>query len=186
MRTKRPIKITQRISAVTNSFVQSIVPREGLSENELVSLREILGQPAHGPLSCVYCDAEATEWDHLRPLVVARRPSGNRNIFGNLVPSCGPCNHSKGSQDWEKWLQGSAPKSPASRNIADLEQRIAKIRTYASHCDGTAVEVDLYDGDKYAEYWRKLDLIVAQMREAQLLADELRQSAQIKLANNPS
>ena len=183
MRAKRPLKITQRISTVTNSFVQSILPRTILSEEDLTTLRTTLRQDEEYELQCVYCGAKATEWDHLLPLVSARRPSGHLNVLGNLVPACGPCNHSKGSQDWRKWMRGSARNSPTSRSVRYLDERIERLTNY-SKLLGPPKSVDLsalYDPEKYATYWTKLEEIERLMREAQSLADELRACAEEKL-----
>ena len=183
MRAKQPLKITQRISTITNSFVQSILPRTVLSEEDLKALRKTLRQDEDDDLWCVYCGAKATEWDHLLPLVTARRPSGHLNVLGNLVPACGPCNHSKGSQDWRKWMQGSARNSPASRSVRYIEERIERLTNY-SKLLGAPNLIDpttLYDSEKYATYWTKLDETERLMREAQVLADELRACAEGKL-----
>jgi hypothetical protein len=181
MRAKKPLSITHRISAVTNSFVQSILPRTSLSPEEERELRELLGQEASDHWICVYCGASATEWDHLYPLVVARRPSGHLNVFGNLVPACGPCNHSKGAKDWRDWLTGGAKGSPASRQIPDLDRRKAKLERYSAIGAKTIAVAELYDPTQYEQYWAKLHDIEMLMREAQVLANDLRGEAEAKL-----
>ena len=47
---------------------------------------------------------------------------------------------------------------------------------------GTVAVSELYDATHYETYWAKLAQIEALMREAQALADELRNSAEQKLA----
>jgi hypothetical protein len=178
MRAKKLLKITQRISTVTNSFVQSVLPHGFLSDEEQVELRKQLHQDSKAAWSCVYCGAAATEWDHLQPLVAKRRPSGHLNVYGNLVPACGMCNHSKGAQDWRKWIMGRARNSPASRAIGDLEDRIDTIASYERSYAGRIEISDLYDAAAYEEYWSKLVEIEALMREAQRLADGLRDAAE--------
>ena len=183
MRAKKPLKITQRISTVTNSFVQSILPRTFMSEEELTNLRAVLLQETDDRWQCVYCGDLATDWDHLRPLVSARRPTGHLNLLGNLVPACGPCNQSKGSQDWRIWMHGNAKNSPATRSVRYLEERMARLESYESLL-GNHEPLDLntlYDQAKYAIYWTKLDEIEKLMREAQSLADDLRIGAEEKL-----
>ncbi len=178
MRAKKPLKITQRISVVTNSFVQSVLPHCFLSEDEQIELRKQLHQDSEARLACVYCGAAATEWDHLQPLVSKRRPSGHLNVYGNLVPACGTCNHSKGAQDWRKWMVGRARNSPASRAIVDLEDRIDMIAAYERSYAGRIEISDLYDAAGYEAYWAKLGEIEALMREAQQMADGLREAAE--------
>lgn len=48
--------------------------------------------------SCVYCDESATETDHVRPLV-----DGGLDHESNVVPSCTPCNRSKGPRLLTSW-----------------------------------------------------------------------------------
>jgi 5-methylcytosine-specific restriction endonuclease McrA len=42
---------------------------------------------------CVYCEAEATTLDHLRP-----RAKGGMDNEENLVPSCAKCNNGRGGK----------------------------------------------------------------------------------------
>ena len=51
---------------------------------------------------CAYCGDKASDWDHLRPLVVKRRPTGFISEIANLVPACGKCNQSKGNSPWRE------------------------------------------------------------------------------------
>lgn len=57
---------------------------------------------------CVYCGEPPTQIDHVRPL-----DKGGWEHESNLVPACGPCNHSKGPRlltewDQDKVLRGAA------------------------------------------------------------------------------
>jgi len=38
-------------------------------------------------LQCSYCGTPATEWDHLRPLVMNKKPTGYISEIHNLVPA---------------------------------------------------------------------------------------------------
>lgn len=49
--------------------------------------------------ACVYCGAAARHVDHVRPLF-----RGGWEIESNLVPTCAPCNLSKGSKLLTEWL----------------------------------------------------------------------------------
>ena len=48
---------------------------------------------------CAYCPSSATEWDHVVPI-----SRGGRHGVSNLVPSCMPCNRSKGAKLLYEWL----------------------------------------------------------------------------------
>lgn len=181
MRAKRPLKIPSRLSTVTNAFVQAILPHTRLSGEEEATLRTLLDQEGQVDWCCVYCGKTATEWDHLFPLVAGRKPSGHLNVFGNLVPACGPCNHSKGAQDWKQWIRGKAPNSPATRGLDDLDDRVAVLERYATAYRGAVKPQTLFAEAEYDAYWAKLDAIASLMREAQKLGNQLREEAERRL-----
>jgi len=79
---------------------------------------------------CAYCGDKASEWDHLRPLVKNKKPTGYISEIHNLVPSCGKCNQSKGNKEWKIWILSKAALSPATRGIPDIEQRIKRLEAY--------------------------------------------------------
>src|SRR5438132_2839296 len=108
-----PVKITDRISSITNAFISSIIPVILPTEAEAERSLAILAlDPAD--LRCAYCGDKASEWDHLRPLVVKQRPTGYISEIRNLVPSCGKCNQSKGNKEWRVWISSGARHSPQS------------------------------------------------------------------------
>jgi len=89
-----PMKITGRSSSITNAFINSIIPVVLPSAEEVKQALEILGMTAE-TFQCAYCGSIASEWDHLRPLVKGKKPTGYISEIHNLVPSCGKCNQSK-------------------------------------------------------------------------------------------
>ncbi|TET40105.1 MAG: HNH endonuclease, partial [Dehalococcoidia bacterium] len=84
-KTPKPMKITGRTSTITNSFVTSIIPSIEPTEEEIKECLEILGLDPND-LCCAYCGDKATEWDHLRPLVKDKKPTGYISEIRNLVP----------------------------------------------------------------------------------------------------
>ena len=96
MKQRAPLKITSRASSITNSFVQAIVPTVEFSLEEQEKALAILGMTPN-KLSCAYCGAATTDWDHLRPLVKNKRPTGYISELQNLVPSCGVFRHRTGT-----------------------------------------------------------------------------------------
>jgi hypothetical protein len=117
MKHRMPLKITSRTSSITNSFVQAIIPSMPATEEELNEGLAILGM-ASDKLSCVYCGDPATDWDHLRPLVRDRMPTGFIDDVHNRVPSCNRCNQSKSGADWRKWMEGNALGSPKRLGVS--------------------------------------------------------------------
>src|SRR5438477_9519327 len=134
MKQRPPLKITSRTSSITNSFVQAIIPTVAFSPDEQREALSHLGM-ALEDLHCVYCGAATTDWDHLRPLVKNKRPTGFISQIQNLVPSCGPCNQSKGASDWRTWMLGSARGSPSRRKVVDVRERVERLDRFEAWGD---------------------------------------------------
>lgn len=80
---------------------------------------------------CIFCgDKNVKRWDHLVPV-----KKGGETVLGNMVPACGPCDDSKQDEEFRAWMRGDAPKSPTSRKIPDVEDRIRRIEKYVASCD---------------------------------------------------
>ena len=69
------ITIKQRISSITNAFVSGIIPVIEPTESEIKNVLDILNIDVKNVV-CAYCGDKCTEWDHFRPLVVNKRPTG--------------------------------------------------------------------------------------------------------------
>lgn len=187
MKRRRPLTITSRASSIANAFVQAIVPTVEASPTELAEALNVLGM-TRDTMCCVYCGAAATDWDHLRPLVKDERPTGYVTEIRNLVPSCGPCNQSKGGREWREWIQGRAKGSPKARGVADLALRIERLAAYEKWgADlrpltlGGLVPQALWD-----RHWQNLKDIKAKMQEAQRHADQLREAIRAALMGQPT
>ena len=169
-----PMSVSGRSSSITNAFVNSIIPCiEPTEEEELEALRILEMDPSD--IRCAYCGDKATEWDHLRPIVSNQQPTGYITEIANLVPSCGKCNQSKGKSHWRTWMNGSAPRSPARRNILDIAERIARLERYEAWRTPRKIDFAAVVGEelwqRHRQNWRDvLDLL----KKSQELANELR------------
>src|ERR1041385_4266050 len=114
--------MVSRKSSITNAFVNAVIPTNEPSVEEIDEALFILGLDPLD-LRCAYCGDAATEWDHLRALVLNRRPTGFISEIANLVPSCGKCNQSKGNKPWRMWMLSKAKRSPSGRGLAGVEER---------------------------------------------------------------
>ncbi|WP_337997408.1 HNH endonuclease [Oleispirillum naphthae] len=171
---RQPLTITSRVSSVTNVFVQAIIPSVKPTEDEVLEALTILGASPDHP-ECVYCGAPATDWDHLRPFVKGRRPTGYIDEIRNLVPSCSTCNNSKGGQDWETWMQGSAAQSPAKRGVKGIPQRIARLHAFEAWGNVQPIDLAALVGeDVWNAHWNRRDEIEKLMFSAQAEAKKLR------------
>jgi hypothetical protein len=164
---RKPLKITSRISSVTNGFVQAIIPSIEPSSEMRREALAVFGME-ESDIRCVYCGSKATDWDHLKSLVHRKRPSGYFNDARNLVPACGPCNQSKSGHDWRIWMLGSAKGSPATRGIPDLTLKVEALERFELWAQLERVSlIDLIGEELWHDYWSKLERIEALMFDAQ-------------------
>lgn len=165
--------ITGRTTSIRNVFVAAIVPIIRPTADEIRQVLEILHLDAID-LRCSYCGDRATEWDHLRPLVKDGKPTGYPSSIRNLVPSCGKCNQSKGSTNWQDWMNGIARHSPTSRKVTDIEKRISYLQQYESWADCVPLNVkDLVSPKLWDQYYGLQEEILSKMRDAQKLSKEI-------------
>lgn len=167
-----PVPITGRSSSITNSFTNAIIPVIFPSETEVAEALEILGLDAND-LRCAYCGDKATEWDHLRPLIKNRRPTGYISEIANLVPACGKCNQSKGNKPWRDWMTSEAVLSPKAKEIADLDERIRRIEAYEAWRDVQPLKF-MVDETIWQAYWLQWQVILDAMREGQRMAETIK------------
>lgn len=168
-----PMKITGRSSSITNAFVNSIIPVVPPSAEEVENALEILGMTPK-TFQCAYCGDKASEWDHLRPLIKDKKPTGYISEIHNLVPSCGKCNQSKGNKDWKSWMHSSAQLSPATRGIADIAQRCTRLEAYEQSKAPTKMNfADIVGKDVWQQHQDNLNRVQALMRDSQELANQI-------------
>ena len=169
-----PMKITGRSSTITNAFINAIIPINYPSNDEVKEALAILGMNNEN-FQCAYCGDTASEWDHLRPLVVDKKPTGYISEIQNLVPSCGKCNQSKGNKNWKLWITSEAKLSPASRGISNIENRIAKLTDYEKWEIPTKIDFEAVVGEeKWQQHWDNWQLVIDTMKKSQLLANEIK------------
>jgi len=172
-----------RKSSITNAYVNSIIPIIKPTIEDIDAALGILQMDADN-VRCVYCGDESSEWDHLRPLVLNRRPTGFISEIANLVPACGKCNQSKGNKPWRDWMRSDAKRSPTGRGLPDVEQRIALIEKYEQWQEPTHVDFAAIVGsDAWSEYWALCDALIEDMRASQEVADRIKQRAMDHLRN---
>jgi hypothetical protein len=178
----RPVKITGRTSTITNSFVNGIVPCRPPTEAEVAEALAILELDS-GDLRCAYCGDRSTEWDHLRPIVSGKRPTGYITEIANLVPACGKCNQSKSGSSWRAWITGPAAQSPTSRGVRDVPERIARLERFEQWREPTVFDFEAAVGPKlWAEHWANWERLIALMQECERTAETIRQTLNGRVA----
>lgn len=163
-----------RKSSITNAFVNAIIPVRVPALDEIEEALGVLGM-SHDDVRCVYCGDRSTEWDHLRPLVDKRKPTGYISEIANLVPACGKCNQSKGNKPWHAWMLSSARLSPVGRGIEGTELRIQRLKAYELW--RTPIRVDfesILGNEAWEEYWHLCECVIDELRMSQVVAERLR------------
>jgi hypothetical protein len=166
--------MTSRKTSITNAFVCAIIPCVRPSADEIAEALQILGMDATD-VRCAYCGDRATEWDHLRPLVVKRRPTGYISEIANLVPSCGKCNQSKGNSYWRDWMLGKAKLSPTGRGLAGIADRVSRLEAYERWRAPTRLDfAAIVPRETWEHYWSLCERVIDDMRRCQEVADKVR------------
>jgi hypothetical protein len=163
-----------RKSTITNAFVSAIIPTIVPTLDEIEQALNILGVDP-SDVRCAYCGDKASEWDHLRPLVWKRRPTGFITEIGNLVPSCAKCNQSKGNANWREWMHSKANRSPTGRGIVDIANRVARLELYEKWRPPTRIQFEsTLRPEEWEEYWQLCENVVAELKRCQEIADSIR------------
>jgi HNH endonuclease len=184
--TAMAMAISARSSSITAAFVSSILPIIQPSDDEILQALRILGMTPDS-VRCAYCGDKSSEWDHLRPIVTDRRPTGFISEIRNLVPSCGKCNQSKGKSYWRQWMLGSAKHSPKSRKIADLHERIARLESYEKWGNLTPIDFSLIvPAELWEEHWSNMQRLHDDMKSAQEVALHVRNTIRDKMLQKSS
>jgi len=169
-----PVKITGRSSSLTNSFANAIIPVIPPTEAEIEEVLSILGMDKES-VRCAYCGDVATEWDHFRPLIKNKRPTGFISEIGNLVPACGKCNQSKGNKDWRIWINSDAVLSPKRRNVSNLDERIRRLEAFEHWRPIQPIDFEtMVDEETWQAYWKRWQELRDILAVTQKLADEIR------------
>jgi hypothetical protein len=179
----KPVRIAGRSSSITNSFVNGIIPVVPPTLEQVDEALRILGMDTI--VVCAYCGDPASEWDHLRPLVVGKQPTGYISEIHNLVPACGKCNQSKGNKPWRTWMFSAARLSPETRGVAGLGAKADRLAAYEEWETPTLVDFASVVGEQlWDEHWRNHEAILRAMRDAESTADLIRLRVAASSAGN--
>ena len=163
-----------RISSITNAFVGSIMPVFRPTDEDIeIALKLLQIDPSN--LRCAYCGDEWSEWDHLNPLVMNRRPTGYISEIANLVPACGKCNQSKRNESWQTWMLSKVDRSPTGRGLLDVAARVERLSEYEKWRSARKVDFESIVGQKeWEEYWALCEEVVIKLRQCKIVADDRR------------
>lgn len=165
--------ISGRTSSITAAFFQAITPVVLPTEAEIDEALSILGM-ARGACCCAYCGGGKTEWDHFRPTVVGKMPTGYITEIANLVPACGKCNQSKGNKAWLPWMESCARLSERKGDSA-FAARVANLRAFERWRIPTNIDyASLIGPDNWYDYLSTLDRVTESLAKAQAVAAGLR------------
>lgn len=167
------MKITGRSSSITNAFINSIIPVVPPTEDQVKEALSVL-EMSPDSFQCSYCGSAVSEWDHLRPLVLNKKPTGFISEIHNLVPSCGKCNQSKGNKQWRDWMLSDAKLSPKTKGISDIDERIQRLERFEKWGKPTKLDFENIAGpEMWEKHWRNWDQVQQIMRQSQELAGQI-------------
>ena len=171
----KSIKIIDRSSSITNAFFNGIIPSIEPTNEQIEKVLEILNIDKDN-ITCCYCGDKATEWEHFRPLIVKKKPTGYITEIHNLVPSCSKCNQSKGNKNWCEWIISEAKLSPKKRNVKDLEEKINRLKDFDKWEKPIIIEnfEAIVGKTLWEQHNNNLDEIQNKMKEYQKNADEIK------------
>lgn len=107
-------------------------------------IEQVLDFFGNTPPECAFCGStEVKRWDHLIPVM-----DGGETVLGNMMLACQVCDDSKGKSSFEEWIWGDAPKSPKSRGVEDITERVQHINKYVNHFGYQPVELDFRLNDE--------------------------------------
>ncbi len=167
----KPYRITaSRTTTINHAFVAAIATGDPYDCATAIEAVETLGQDPDQDLRCVYCEALADTWDHVRATVKNKGFSGYGHTLGNLVPSCKPCNSKKGNKDWLDYLNSLAVETETDR-----DRRRKLIEVYlAKYQARVKLEVPA-NLPEHGELARLRDQVLNLFKQADELADRIRQ-----------
>ena len=171
----KPVSINGRSSTITNAFVNGIIPIIEPSDKEIEEALETLGMTKES-ICCAYCGDTYTEWDHFRPLIYDKGPTGYISEIHNLVPACGKCNQSKGNKEWKKWMFSDATLSPKSRGIKDIDERCKKLEEYELRYEPVKLDFEMIVGKElWNRHWKNHKELLDLMKSCQDTSDEIKE-----------
>ena len=164
----RVSKITSRVSTIKGVFAQAIAPRDPYDLEVITTALRFLGQDIDTSLACVFCNEEATTWDHLTGTVKGGELRGFGHRIGNLAPCCSSCNSAKGGKSIQDFVKNS------TRIKGDRHSLIELLTTY-QNIFATAIDFTALNGSQhYADYLLIRDQIIELMKDADTLARKMR------------
>lgn len=176
----KPVKISGRISSITNSFVNGIIPVINPTDEEISNALEALGMDENN-IHCIYCGGPYSEWDHLHPLIVDKLPSGYISEINNLVPCCSNCNSSKGNKEWSEFMD-------TKKSTSGWEDRRKCLEKYNADRKRVRLSQDDFKAacgeENWKQHWANCEDLVNKIKEYQVLSDEIRRLMQEKYVNN--
>jgi len=171
-----PVKIKGRTSSITNAFVNGIIPVIEPTEDQVDEVLNALGMNRDN-ICCSYCGDKYTEWDHFRPLILNKKPTGYVSEIYNLVPSCGKCNQSKGNKNWKSWMLGDAKLSPKTRGIKDINERVSRLEAFQNKYEDKVIKVNferIVGTDMWNQHWDNYKRILELFDSSQELSDDIK------------
>lgn len=170
-------------SSITKAFVDSIVLARKPTNEEYDEYMKIFPLTKEGKKECAYCGGPFKYYEHFRPLVEGKLPSGYGSDIYNLVPSCGGCNEGKHGDNWKTYMEKrTLVDDPESHKL-----RYQRLEAYEEWGEGKVVKVDFREviGDKdWDRYLFDKERIHALLRECYELQKQIKEKVKAHYYTN--
>jgi len=161
----------KRNSTINHAFASAIAPFDIYSEEIINEALSFLGQTTNNSLKCIFCNTDATGWDHLTGLVKDKQLRGYGHQIGNLVPCCGTCNSKKGKKEFTIFIN--------EYDKIENKERLISLLTNYQNKFAKKIDIDnlkIQNKDLYEEYEKTKEMIFDLMKKADILANDLRKN----------
>lgn len=161
------VSVSGRTSTITKACVDGIIPKVTPTEEQVLEVLEMLGM-SPDKVECAYCGGRCTTWDHFNSLVDNSIATGYFSEIYNLIPSCESCNSSRGNRYWRDWMLSDAPRSPKTRKVPDLENRIKHIEVFEEWSRKHITKLDMESivgNELWEHYWKERDRLIQSLKE---------------------
>ncbi|CYU87155.1 TPA: HNH endonuclease [Streptococcus suis] len=180
MKFKMPKKTTinSRITTVRNSAFNGILPIEKPDSDDIKFI-EMLLKTKNGRFLCGYCGkTEATETDHINPLIIAGKPSGYIHEISNLIPVCGSCNSIKSNLTITDFFENDKFKLKVGDKLDERKLTFDQYTKYFENKYGKVVKLnfeEIIDEKLWNDYLDKTSEIFELMKSSSEMYIEIKE-----------
>jgi hypothetical protein len=164
-----------KTSTITKAFADAIAPSRYPTQEEYDEYIKIF--PLNeGAKTCAYCGGAFRYYEHFRPIVKDKQPTGYGSDIYNLVPSCNDCNEKKRGEGWREFME---TRKKVASDISAHDERVCRLERFEEWGNERVIKIDyeeLIGKETWKKYQEDRDRIHTMLRECHELQKEIRKS----------